>query len=129
MGISLFGGISKRVWEPVETCLRFSPASMLSPFPPGRLFVSVGRLVALEDGSRQYPIGALMDEPFSALDVHTRLRMEAEILNLWAETGKTVIFVTHDLAEAISLSDEVAVLSAGPESRLVGIYHVYQAAN
>ena len=68
------------------------------------------------------PAIVLMDEPFSALDVHTRLRMEAEILSLWAETGKTVIFVTHDLEEAVSLSDEVAVLSVGPESRLMGVY-------
>ena len=45
----------------------------------------------------------LMDEPFSALDVHTRLRMETEILGLWTGSGKTVIFVTHDLEEAISL--------------------------
>ena len=66
----------------------------------------------------------LMDEPFSALDVHTRLRMEAEILGLWTGSGKTVIFVTHDLEEAISLSDEVFLLSAGPGSRLVGRYPV-----
>src|SRR5207344_2276747 len=49
----------------------------------------------------------LMDEPFGALDVHTRLRMESEILGLWAEAKQTVIFVTHDLEEAISLADEV----------------------
>ncbi|HEY7055859.1 MAG TPA: ABC transporter ATP-binding protein [Vicinamibacterales bacterium] len=66
----------------------------------------------------------LMDEPFSALDVHTRLRMEEEILDLWTDSGKTVVFVTHDLEEAISLSDEVFVLSAGPGSRVVGRYTV-----
>jgi NitT/TauT family transport system ATP-binding protein len=66
----------------------------------------------------------LMDEPFSALDVHTRLRMESEILGLWAGSGKTVIFVTHDLEEAIALSDEVFLLSSGPGSRLVGRYPV-----
>lgn len=66
----------------------------------------------------------LMDEPFGALDVHTRLRMEGEILELWAGSGKTVVFVTHDLEEAISLSDEVVVLSAGPASRIVGRYAV-----
>ena len=66
----------------------------------------------------------LMDEPFSALDIHTRQRMEGELLQLWSETRQTVVFVTHDLEEAIALSDEVAVLSAGPASRLVGIYPV-----
>src|SRR3954468_18790971 len=66
----------------------------------------------------------LMDEPFGALDVHTRLRMESEILGLWAQSGGTVIFVTHDLEEAIALSDEVILLSAGPGSRVLGHYPV-----
>ena len=70
------------------------------------------------------PAIVFMDEPFGALDVHTRLRMEGEILNLWADTRKTVMFVTHDLEEAISLSDEVVVLSAGPGSHVVGVYQV-----
>jgi NitT/TauT family transport system ATP-binding protein len=59
----------------------------------------------------------LMDEPFSALDVHTRLRMESEILGLWEGSGTTVVFVTHDLEEAIALSDEVFLLS---RARAVG---------
>ena len=66
----------------------------------------------------------LMDEPFGALDVHTRLRIESEILALWADSRKTVVFVTHDLEEAIALSDEVYLLSAGPAARLVGRYPV-----
>ncbi|HEY6236988.1 MAG TPA: ABC transporter ATP-binding protein [Candidatus Elarobacter sp.] len=56
----------------------------------------------------------LMDEPFSALDVQTRNLMEGELLNLWQGSGKTVIFVTHDLEEAIALADEVVVMTAGP---------------
>lgn len=55
-----------------------------------------------------------MDEPFSALDVQTRDRMENDLLSLWAETAQTVVFVTHDLEEAVGLSDRVVVLSAGP---------------
>ncbi len=61
----------------------------------------------------------LMDEPFSALDIHTRMRMEGEVLDLWTGSPKTVLFVTHDLEEALSLSDEVVVLSAGPASRVI----------
>jgi NitT/TauT family transport system ATP-binding protein len=61
----------------------------------------------------------LMDEPFSALDIHTRMRMETELLDLWTGSPKTVLFVTHDLEEALSLADEVVVLSAGPASRIV----------
>jgi NitT/TauT family transport system ATP-binding protein len=56
----------------------------------------------------------LMDEPFSALDVQTRNLMENELLDLWAETRNTVLFVTHDLEEAIALSDEVIVMTASP---------------
>jgi NitT/TauT family transport system ATP-binding protein len=66
----------------------------------------------------------LMDEPFSALDVQTRQIMENELLDLWTGSGKTVIFVTHDLDEAVSLSDEVVLLSAGPASRIVGRYPI-----
>jgi sulfonate transport system ATP-binding protein len=66
----------------------------------------------------------LMDEPFSALDVHTRLRMEGEILTLSSSSKATVIFVTHDLEEAIALSDEVFLLSASPRTRVVGRYSI-----
>jgi NitT/TauT family transport system ATP-binding protein len=66
----------------------------------------------------------LMDEPFGALDVQTRQIMENELLGLWTGTGKTVLFVTHDLDEAISLSDEVVLLAAGPGSRVIGHYPV-----
>jgi len=66
----------------------------------------------------------LMDEPFSALDVQTRQMMETELLAIWAGSRKTVMFVTHDLEEAIALADEVVVMSAGPASRVIGRYSV-----
>jgi NitT/TauT family transport system ATP-binding protein len=56
----------------------------------------------------------LMDEPFSALDVQTRVLMQDELLRLWAEARASVVFVTHDLDEAIALADKVYVLTAGP---------------
>lgn len=66
----------------------------------------------------------LMDEPFSALDIHSRQQMEDELLALWTEARRTVIFVTHDLEEAIALSDLVLVLSAGPASTVIAQYPV-----
>ena len=70
------------------------------------------------------PAILLMDEPFSALDAQTRHLMENELLALWAADRKSVIFITHDLEEAIALSDRVVLLSAGPGARLVGEYPV-----
>ena len=66
----------------------------------------------------------LMDEPFSALDIQTRQLMENELLELWGANRKSVVFITHDLEEAISLSDRVVVLSAGPESHPIGDYAI-----
>jgi len=56
----------------------------------------------------------LMDEPFGALDTHTKLRLQGQLLSLWVARRQTVIFVTHDLAEAITLSDRVIVLTSRP---------------
>ena len=66
----------------------------------------------------------LMDEPFSALDVQTRQLMENELLDLWSAERKSVVFITHDLEEAIALSDRVVVLSAGPETHPIGEYRI-----
>jgi len=62
----------------------------------------------------------LMDEPFSALDIQTRQLMENEVLALWSAKRKAVLFITHDLDEAIAMSDRVVVMSAGPASRPIG---------
>jgi NitT/TauT family transport system ATP-binding protein len=66
----------------------------------------------------------LMDEPFSALDIQTRQLMENELLELWSSKRKAVLFITHDLDEALALSDRVLVMSAGPAARLIGEFAV-----
>ena len=66
----------------------------------------------------------LMDEPFSALDVQTRQLMEDEVLELWAARKKAVLFITHDLDEAIAMSDRVVVLSAGPATHPIGEFAI-----
>jgi NitT/TauT family transport system ATP-binding protein len=70
--------------------------------------------VALAQSLINEPGILLMDEPFSSLDVQTRSIMSDELLQLWQLTRPTVIFVTHDLEEAIALADKVVVLTAGP---------------
>mgnify|MGYP005813833971 CR=1 FL=1 len=66
----------------------------------------------------------LMDEPFSALDIQTRQLMENEVLDLWAARRKAVLFITHDLDEAIAMSDRVVVMSAGPASHPIGEFAI-----
>src|SRR5947199_9454151 len=81
---------------------------------PHQLSGGMRKRVALAQSLINGPRILLMDEPFSALDVQTRTLMENELLNLWSATSASVVFVTHDLEEAISLSDRVFVITAGP---------------
>ena len=79
--------------------------------------VDIGRVYAND------PDVLLMDEPFGALDAQTKERLQSDLLATWRQTQKTVIFVTHDLEEAIFLSDQIVVMSARP-GRIRHIEHV-----
>ena len=81
---------------------------------PYQLSGGMRKRVALAQSLINGPRILLMDEPFSALDVQTRSLMENELLSLWSASSASVVFVTHDLEEAISLSDRVFVITAGP---------------
>ena len=91
---------------------------------PHQLSGGMKKRVALAQTLIMDPQILLMDEPFSALDIQTRQLMENELLDLWSADRKSVIFITHDLEEAISLSDRVVVLSAGPETHPIGEYPI-----
>jgi NitT/TauT family transport system ATP-binding protein len=71
----------------------------------------------------QDPEVMLMDEPFGALDAFTRDEMNLLLLRLWGETKKTIVFVTHNISEAIFLADRVVVMTARP-GRLARIYQI-----
>ena len=90
---------------------------------PHQLSGGMRKRVAIAQAWIVNPRILLMDEPFGALDVQTRQIMENELLSLWQETRKTVLFITHDLEEAIALADRVVVLSAGP-ARIKGDYEI-----
>jgi NitT/TauT family transport system ATP-binding protein len=80
--------------------------------------VQIARILAVK------PNTVLMDEPFAALDAQTRRLLQQQIVDLWQNEGGTVIYVTHDIREAVLLGQRIGVMSAGPESNFVEIHDV-----
>lgn len=91
---------------------------------PSELSGGMRKRVALAQVLAARPRLLLMDEPFASVDAIVRHLLEVDFLRLVADSGAAVLLVTHDLEEAISLSDRVAVMSAGPAARVVEVYQV-----
>jgi NitT/TauT family transport system ATP-binding protein len=91
---------------------------------PHQLSGGQKKRVALAQVLVREPKILLMDEPFGPLDAQTRIIMGDLLLDLWQGDKKAVIFVTHDLDEAIALSDRVLIMSAGPSSRIIGDFRI-----
>ncbi len=91
---------------------------------PHQLSGGMRKRISLAQDLVNEPEILLMDEPYNGLDVQTRAMVENEVLDLWSGSNKTVVFVTHDLEEAIAMSDRVVLLTAGPASHIKGDYPV-----
>lgn len=109
-----------RRWDPTEARARASAwlqrvgLAGFEHYHPHQLSGGMRKRVSLATTMVYEPEILLMDEPFSALDVQTRNLMENELLEIWAQERKTVLFITHDLEEAIAPSDRVIVMTASP---------------
>jgi len=123
-GLQFRGVADSEARERAEEWLRRVGLGGFGDRYPHQLSGGMRKRVALAQTLILDPDIILMDEPFSALDIQTRQLMENEVLELWAASRKAVLFITHDLDEAIAMSDRVVVLSAGPASHPIGEFVV-----
>ena len=100
--------------ERVEAMMKAVDLTGFADSFPNELSGGMRKRVALAQVLVYEPGTLLMDEPFGALDAQLKLMMQRRLLDIWQETGKTVIFVTHDLSEAVTLAQRVVVFSGRP---------------
>ncbi len=111
----LFRGVPKaRAFEIARDWIRRVGLTGFENHYPHQLSGGMRKRVTMAQTFINGPEILLMDEPFSALDVQTRVVMQDELLRLWSESRAAVVFVTHDLEEAIALADRVYVLTSAP---------------
>jgi len=124
IGLEVAGTERRTAREAARTWLGRVGLSSFCDRYPHMLSGGQRKRVALAQVLIRDPKIILMDEPFGPLDAQTRVIMGDLLLKLWSEDRKAVMFVTHDLEEAIALADRVVVMSAGPSARLIGDFPI-----
>ena len=123
MGPIFHGASKKAAHASAREWLRRVGLAGFENHHPHQLSGGMRKRVALAAALINEPSILLMDEPFGALDVQTKAIMSNELLELWEQTRPSVIFVTHDLEEAIALADRVVVMTVGPGT-VKGVYDI-----
>lgn len=124
IGLEVAGTAAKEAREMARQWLARVGLSAFTDRYPRMLSGGQRKRVGLAQVLIRKPQLLLMDEPFGPLDAQTRLIMGDLLLRLWSENRKAVMFVTHDLDEAIALADRIVIMSAGPKSRIIGDFPV-----
>jgi NitT/TauT family transport system ATP-binding protein len=113
-GLEVQGFAREKIEETVSRHLEMTGLAEFRNHFPAELSGGMKQRAALARVLAFDPKVLLMDEPFGALDAQTRETMQEELTRLWQRTGKTIVFVTHDIEEAVYLGDRVVVLTARP---------------
>lgn len=124
LGLEIAGRAREAAREEARSWLGKVGLARFSDRYPHQLSGGQRKRVGLAQVLIRHPKILLMDEPFGPLDAQTRQIMGNLLLDLWAADRKAVLFVTHDLEEAISLSDRVLIMSAGPAARVIGDHRI-----
>jgi NitT/TauT family transport system ATP-binding protein len=117
--------VPKAQWQPIiDQNLRITNLDTHRTKFPSELSGGMRQRLQIARALAVEPEVLLMDEPFGALDAITRRHMHSILLDIWQRTGKTIVFVTHDIAEAISLGDRIGVMSSGPRSVITRLFDI-----
>jgi NitT/TauT family transport system ATP-binding protein len=120
IGLEVAGVARREALDRAQTWLKRVGLAAFADRYPHQLSGGQRKRVGLAQVLIRDPKILLMDEPFGPLDAQTRQIMGNLLLDLWAGDRKAVLFVTHDLEEAIALADRVVIMSAGPQARIIG---------